>query len=236
MQKMTLFCQRAQLILGQILMVLTNIADGGHAVVVINTKAVRWIIETVALLRRCFETVVAAKGAKLHRQRSSCYLLCTGFCASAEEREATIKQLRDAMLSLESMILNSGRARWARQRAGIEGDGGEDCCEAAEGEDADGEETSEYSDPKTTFRLLNINDDELFDSEHRFFLDTLEPIWQLQDKAIYDTFTKNLRDAGKHRIEYISRSSLTKLTFKRKLTRRTHLTLADRPTSHSPLR
>ncbi|GJE92495.1 FtsJ-like methyltransferase [Phanerochaete sordida] len=156
---------RIKLAFSQLLMLLCNIRRGGDAIIVTNTKSKRWIVEIMALLRRCFREIKTGKGGKLHKDRSSCYLICADFCAADDAVAEYILVLKSALDKLEHsndpkevqeepegniwprLLLLSGQA-----------------------------ETNE----------------EFFEAEHRFVLDLFEPVWRQQHNAIYNTFTKML--------------------------------------------
>lgn len=77
---------RPQLVLSQLLIILVNTAEGGAAILHVNTKPFCWMAEVIAVLWECFGEVKAVAGG-VHKKSSSCYLVCSRFCGSNEAIE-----------------------------------------------------------------------------------------------------------------------------------------------------
>lgn len=70
--------QHVQLALSQLYIVLLNLQNNGNAIFVIKTKAFKWQVEMLSILRKCFASVETVK-EPMHKTRSSCYVVCKGF-------------------------------------------------------------------------------------------------------------------------------------------------------------
>ncbi|OBZ77235.1 hypothetical protein A0H81_02043 [Grifola frondosa] len=162
---------RVQIALAQTLIILSNVAHGGSCVMVINTKPFLWLIEVVELLSRVFVLVTTSKGGKLHRVRSSCYLICRDFKATKEEVERYTGQIRTALLRLESLP----------SEAAIDGPD-------VEATSTGTERWKQYGgDPGVDAPLISdASASDLFESECRIMLDLFEPMWAAQFNAIRD--------------------------------------------------
>lgn len=179
---------RTRLSLGQCLIMLRNLAPGGNALIVINTKTFRWIVELLAILRQCFHEVAPAKGKKLHLQRSSCYVVCTGFHGPSAQVDQFAESLRRVLVELGKM---------PEPKAGSGSDGGEDESEPDEMTAEDKLKAAER------FHLLPLSYDALFEAEHKVTLQIFEPMWEIQTESIYWAFLRILRQ-GESTIEFAS--------------------------------
>lgn len=174
---------RVQLVLAQILILFSNIRQGGDFILVINTKPFLWVVEVIGILRRSFHKVEAMKGRRLHAVRTSCYIVCTGFCASDAEVETYQQRLRESLTHLET-LLHAARTNDANSpqvlvtmcgRSGIA--------------------LMPHGNPEEDIlSLLGTSMDEVFDTEHQFILALFEPLWRTQYDAIYTDFANELKD------------------------------------------
>ncbi|KAL6300329.1 hypothetical protein BKA93DRAFT_534882 [Sparassis latifolia] len=98
---------RAQLVLAQVFIIMTNLAPGGSCVMTINTKGFAWLVDVIGLLYQSFDCVTASKSGKLHARRSSCYLVCRGFQATEEELLLYTGRLRKTLKQLDDMSIAS---------------------------------------------------------------------------------------------------------------------------------
>ncbi|KAI0343852.1 hypothetical protein BDW22DRAFT_1216558 [Trametopsis cervina] len=178
------FVHRAQLVLSELVILLRNIKYGGNGVVLINNKPFRWIVEVVSILRRCFTEVRAEKGGRVHKERSSCYLVCTGFCATRDVRERFIGRLRSTLDIL---------AAYAAEHSSLclpE----DELCRENDGHNFDDREVYRSAMPHMVIRIFDdISDDAVFEHEHEFFIAILEPVWNFQYKAIYTLLCDGLQ-------------------------------------------
>lgn len=164
---------RIQLALSQLLILFCSLRRGGDAIIVTNTKTKGWIVEITALLRRCFSAIAAGKGSYLHAERSSCYLVCTDFCATDD-------QIADSIQILKNALARVGGVEDKQPVLDREG-----CEEIDEGEKW-----------RELLQFSNWTVEELFEAEHRFLLDLFEPVWQKQHDAIYNSFVRMLNREG----------------------------------------
>lgn len=158
---------RVQLALGQLLVLLHNLMPGGTAVVVLTTRVHRWVVEELALLRRCFARVSTGKGRDLHQERSSCYLVCTDFCATEESIAAYSNAIRDTLRHVK--------------KTQAELDAGED--------------DQAWRKLLTLVEISGKTEEELFESERQVVLDLFEPLWQEQYEAKYTKLVQFLSNA-----------------------------------------
>jgi hypothetical protein len=174
------FKTRVQLVFSQVLVLICNIRAGGNAILVINTKTIRYIVEVIALLRCCFKTITSAKGSRLHSKRSSCYLVCGKFCATNQQVLEHSARLRAALRTMAEIELEEDE----------EAEGGEPMLQPRQ----------ERWQP-VPHLFPDLTDEGLFEKEHRFTLDIFEPVWQKQYQAIYADFTKILQNSSEYHEE-----------------------------------
>lgn len=166
LQRQKPWWQRMQMVLSQTLIIISNIAADGTAVVSISTKLFLWIVDLIGMLRQCFKTVTAHKTGRLHAVRTSCYLICRGFRATPEEVEWFTARLHSA---LRYLVVVS--AEWY-----IDEDGIWHCDRKSE----------------DLPLLSGESADTVFDTQHRFVLELFEPLWNMQYDAIRVDFAKIL--------------------------------------------
>ncbi|GJE92493.1 FtsJ-like methyltransferase [Phanerochaete sordida] len=159
---------RIQLAYGQLLILINNLKPGGNAVVVVTTRAHRWVIEEMALLRQCFAKVSTGKGRYVHQERSSCYLVCTDFRATQEQIAELNQKIRETLRHVSKTQ-----------------------AELDAGEDGRG-----WDKLLTLVDISGKTEDELFEDERQFVLDFFEPMWQKQFETKYNNFVKLLNNAG----------------------------------------
>lgn len=172
---------------------LVNISDGGSAVILVNSKPFAWIMEVVAVLRRCFRNIEAGKGKNLHQERSSCYLICTYFCATPDEKAAFIAKVQRALDKIRETLENQGGARQFASNTELLGSKGrtdEYELEVRRGDHCDTDATC-YLYP------LDMTYEDLIRDEGEFFLELLEPIWKAQYDSIYKFYCGGIRQSGK---------------------------------------
>lgn len=188
-------------LLSKILILLSNIQPGGHAVVMTSTKTFRWIVEVMRILRHCFAAMASSKGVQLYSQRSACFLVCRSFCATDEQVAEYTEVLRGALLRLWAAI-EAGDGESDRNE-GEETKGAE---ETTKGEENHGEKTEKVEDhgeapPKFELRLFEeLSDDEIFEAEFPYVLGLFEPAWQIQFDSVRRGFVKSLTGEGKCRM------------------------------------
>lgn len=168
---------RVQLALSQLYIVFFNLLNDGSAIFVINTKPYKWQVEVLGMLKTCFRSVVTVKGV-MHKTRTSCYVVCTGFEKSDRVGNDTITQyqrsLREALITLKDIA-----------------EAGDDVSDCELEGDRLGHEAVMPS-------VSGRNDDDIFDTESQFILDLLEPCWKYQFDAIRNDFKATLeKSAGK---------------------------------------
>ncbi|KAI0075598.1 hypothetical protein K474DRAFT_1664032 [Panus rudis PR-1116 ss-1] len=170
---------RTRLALSQIYIALFNLQAGGSCIVVVNTKPFRWIVEVIGILRSSFETVKAAKGP-LHKERSSCYLVCRNYHATEEQKSRYITYFSAALTQLQSIAERSA-ASTILHEGNAEEDvvDGLDIPETWEGRREPGVELPSLS---------GRSDDEIFEEEGEFVLDLFQPQWKDQYDEIYKRF------------------------------------------------
>ncbi|PCH37044.1 hypothetical protein WOLCODRAFT_92246 [Wolfiporia cocos MD-104 SS10] len=166
LQGHTRWWYRMQLSFSQLLIVLSNTAQGGSCVFALSTKPFLWIVDTIGVMRQCFESVTAHKGGKLHAVRTFRYLVCRGFHASAEELALITGRIRVAMKFLED-VAESDAQRWS---------------------------------PEDVPLLSGQSASEIFEAQHQFVLELLEPLWEAQFQAIRASFANILasENGGEH--------------------------------------
>jgi SAM-dependent methyltransferase len=168
--------KRATLALTQLYAILYNLRPGGSAIIVINTKPFLWLIEIFGVLRQVFDSIEAVKGSKLHAIRSSAYLVCTGFLSPLSSIEIMPRLRTQVTKALEYV----GVIVAAESRNGNE-------ATVKEEEELDTPTRSRdpewYSAPVI---FAPEEPDALFDREHRFVLDLMEPIWETQIDAMME--------------------------------------------------
>ncbi|KAI0821506.1 hypothetical protein BC629DRAFT_1587764 [Irpex lacteus] len=187
--------QRIHLVLSELLIMLVNISDGGSAVILVNSKPFAWIMEVVAVLRRCFRNIEAGKGKNLHQERSSCYLICTYFCATPDEKTAFIAKVQRALDKIRETLENQGDARQFASNTELLGSKGrtdEYELEVRRGDHCDTDATC-YLYP------LDMTYEDLIRDEGEFFLELLEPIWKAQYDSIYKFYCGGIRQSGQGR-------------------------------------
>jgi hypothetical protein len=181
--------QCATLALAQLFAILSNLRPGGLAVIVANIKPFLWLIEIFRVLRQVFDCVEAAKGDKLHAVRSSAYFVCTGFLSPMSSGDVDMPKLRGQVMK------------------GLEYVGTID--EGTNGHDATAKEREELERPPLSHGVEWYSEpvifapegpDALFDSEHRFVLDLMEPLWEAQIDAMTEIITK--RSASRKRSSF----------------------------------
>ncbi|OCH88070.1 hypothetical protein OBBRIDRAFT_735136 [Obba rivulosa] len=172
---------RARLFFSQLLIVLSNLAQGGSCVVCINAKPFLWIVDAIGMLRRYFTDIGASKAGKLHSVRTSCYLVCRNFGASEEELQLCTSWLHDVLRRLDGMSETPADAP----------DTGSPHTE----EDDRQDEEQDGESPEGSLPLFGgASMSEIFDMQHRFVLDLFEPIWALQYNSIRDRFAQVLEE------------------------------------------
>ncbi|KAH9950716.1 hypothetical protein B0H21DRAFT_681542, partial [Amylocystis lapponica] len=154
--------RRVQLVLSQVLVVMSNVAPGGACVVVINTKPYLWIVDLIGMLRASFLSVSACKSGKFHAKRSSCYLVCRGFRATEQDMRDYTSRIRAALEHLDHVAYESRI------------DGGEVDTQLGVSEDLP--------------LLSGQSASSIFEAQSRFVLDLFEPIWETQFYAIRTEF------------------------------------------------
>jgi hypothetical protein len=162
--------KRATLALAQLYAILSNLRPGGSAVIVANTKLFLWIVEILAVLRRVFDGVEAAKGDKMHALRSSAYFVCTGFLSpmSGVEGVVDVSKLREQVAKALQYV-----KRYGHHDTDKEGEEAEDLTHSYDVE--------WYGEPVI---FAPEGPDAFFDSEHQFVLDLMEPLWETQMDAM----------------------------------------------------
>jgi hypothetical protein len=178
----------ATLALMQLHAILYNLRLGGSAVIVVDTKPFLWLIEMFRVLRQVFDSVEAVKGNKLHHDaiRSSAYIVCTGFLSPMSSIEIVPKLRERVTKALE----------YVGTITAAEGGDGHDAT-VKEGEERAIQTQSDsiewYSEPVI---FAPEGPDALFDSEHRFILDFMEPLWEAQINAIMEMKESSRRNRG----------------------------------------
>ncbi|EED82245.1 predicted protein [Postia placenta Mad-698-R] len=162
MQDSTPWGYRTQLLVAQVFLIIANTAPGGSAIVLIKTKPILLHLDIIGLLRQAFDSISAHKAGKLHAVRSSCYLVCRGFHASAEEIERMAGKLRYAL-------------QWLGEKA------------LAMSSETGGSSTAGYN-----FLLSADSPEQVFDTNDRFVLNLLRPVWKSQYDAIHTDLAKVL--------------------------------------------
>ncbi|PCH37040.1 hypothetical protein WOLCODRAFT_128005 [Wolfiporia cocos MD-104 SS10] len=173
---------RAQLTLSQLLLVVSNLAQGGSGIFVVNTKPSLVILDVVGVLRRCFTSVLAQKGGRLHAQRSSCYLVCRGFHASREDLEEITGRVRAALRLLGTVSESLGSNS-------VTGDSD------SEPEMEDDHEALVDRQQLRWFNLRlmsGVSAAEVYDKQQQFVLRLFEPLWTSQFEAIHTNFAQIL--------------------------------------------
>ncbi|KAI0700283.1 hypothetical protein BC835DRAFT_1412088 [Cytidiella melzeri] len=188
--------QRVQLVMSEILLMLVNIKDNGNAVVLVNSKTFPWVAVVVTLLRRCFTLVRAGKGHALHKERSSCYLVCTGFCASRDTREEFIAQVNDSLDTIRDVLQKRQASKRFSPETGTQV--GTDDADAKEDVDdyyyPDGTTTSRH-----LLRLFGRSDEVLPDEELKYFLALFEPVWKSQYDSIHFSYCKGIQELARRK-------------------------------------
>ena len=168
---------RIQLVLSQILIVFSNVAPGGNAVILVNIKPFRWLAEVFRMLRLSFEEVTATKSKNLHNIRTSCYLVCKRFKASQEQVNEYTGILRRVLVVLER-IAEERRLGQSEARPKVE-------VEDTTAEASERIFPTHRSDSDMP-HLFPDSEEDIFNSEHPFMLSLMEPLWALQYNAIHD--------------------------------------------------
>ena len=91
---------RPQLVLSQLLIILTHTRKGGFAILHINTKPFAWMAEVVGILWATFAKVESTKGTT-HLKITTGYLVCSECCGENEDTERYIRQIKTMLGHLE---------------------------------------------------------------------------------------------------------------------------------------
>ncbi|KAH9924131.1 hypothetical protein B0H21DRAFT_152602 [Amylocystis lapponica] len=166
---------RVQLLLSQVLIIMSNVAPDGACVVVINTKPFMWVVDLIGMLRASFLSVAACKSGRFHAKRSSCYIVCRGFRATEQDVRDYTSRIRAALQHLDHVAYESRL------------DGGEaDTKLGVPGVVPQGLRTaSGYEDLPL---LSGQSASSIFQAQSRFVLDLFEPMWDAQFAAIRTEF------------------------------------------------
>ncbi|KAI0916215.1 hypothetical protein AcV5_003214 [Taiwanofungus camphoratus] len=167
---------RVQMILSQLLIIMSNVARDGVCVIIINMKPFLWLVDVIGLLRQTFGTITTTKGGKFHALRTSCYLVCRDFHAADEEVQRVTARIRHVLRHLDTV----SKARADAARAG------------ESEEDGSSERTSDS--PEDVPLMSGESASEVFEAQHRFVLDLFEPLWVTQYDAIHADFAKVLSE------------------------------------------
>jgi 23S rRNA U2552 (ribose-2'-O)-methylase RlmE/FtsJ len=173
------------LALMQLYAILYNLRPGGSAVIVVDTKPFLWLIEMFRVLRQVFDSVEAVQGNK-HAIRSSAHIVCTGFLFPMSSIEIMPKLRERVTKALE----------YVGTITAAEGGDGNDAT-VKKGEELEIQTQYDsvewYSEPVI---FAPEGPDALFDSEHRFILDLMEPLWEAQIDAIVEMKQSSHRNRG----------------------------------------
>lgn len=144
---------RVQLLLSQLLIVLTHVAQGGSVLVLVKTKPQLLTMDILGVLQQVFRFVLAHKAGGLHSVRSSCYLVCHGFHGTTEQVMHLSTRLCHALKYCQSSMLASP--------------------------------TDPALNLANRMPLLSADSaEQVFDNQYRSLLQLLQPVWELQYKAI----------------------------------------------------
>ncbi|KZT02825.1 uncharacterized protein LAESUDRAFT_661073 [Laetiporus sulphureus 93-53] len=168
---------RVQLVLSQILIMITNVAQGGSCIVTVNTKPFLWVVDAIGLLQKMFDTITPFKGT-LHASRTVGYLICRGFRATPEEVDYYAGRVRVVLRQLDA-VADESRAH--EEKSPVE-----------DSSDDDGEQLPQSFLPEALPLLTGESAAEIFDAQHRLVLDLFEPMWKAQFDAIHRDFERLL--------------------------------------------
>jgi len=178
--------ERVQLVYSQLLLLFHNVAHGGNFIILLNTRACRWLVEVLSLLRISFRSVSTFKSRRQHQERSTSYFVCKGFNAAEELKAQYINQLSDALLRLDEVAkFCRAKPEWeeyTKYRASS--------WMPHSPPYPDVNSDLDCGSRMYVANLSSISDKELFDAEHRPFLNLLEKSWTLQVTGMSESIAR----------------------------------------------